>query len=59
LHGVLEALVVIPFIGFDVYKLLVITGIGTVLHHFADAFISYLLVNVLQKSTKANYINNN
>ncbi|HOQ38757.1 MAG TPA: ECF transporter S component [Acetivibrio sp.] len=54
LHGLLEVLVVIPFIGFDVYKLLVITGIGTVLHHFADAFISYLLINVLQKSAKLN-----
>ncbi|KAE9634971.1 MAG: rane protein [Defluviitaleaceae bacterium] len=59
LHGLLEVLVVVPFIGFDVYKLLVVTGIGTVLHHFADAFISYLLVNVLQKSAKLNLTNYN
>lgn len=59
LHGLLEVLVVTPFIGFDVYKLLVITGIGTILHHFADAFLAYLMVNVLQKSTKASFINNN
>ena len=40
IHGILEALVVMPFIGLDVYKLLVITCIGTILHHGADAFIS-------------------
>ena len=40
IHGLLEALVVIPFVGFDVYKLLILTGVGTILHHGADAFIS-------------------
>lgn len=50
LHGVLEMLVVMPFIGVDVYNLLIITGVGTVLHHFADAFISYVVVNILHKS---------
>jgi len=59
LHGLLEVLVVMPFIDFDVYKLLVITGIGTILHHFADAFISYVIVNVLQKSTRVGYISKN
>ena len=50
LHGLLEVLVVMPFIDFSVYNLLVITGLGTVLHHFVDAAISYILVNVIRKS---------
>ncbi len=50
IHGLLEMLVVIPFVDFDVYKILVITGIGTVLHHAVDAFIAYVVVNILQKS---------
>jgi niacin transporter len=58
LHGLLEVIVVMPFIDFDVYKLLVITGIGTVLHHFADAFISYVLINILQKTTEGNLLRN-
>jgi len=61
IHGLLEALVVIPFVGFDVYNLLVITAIGTILHHSADAFISYVMINVLQKSsvTSTVFTNNN
>jgi len=59
LHGLLEVLVVMPFIDFDVYKLLVITGVGTILHHFADAFIAYVMVNVLQKATRGGLIKQN
>lgn len=59
LHGLLEALVVIPFVGFDVYNLLVITGIGSVLHHGADAFISYVIINALQRSRAIVVSNNN
>ncbi|MFW5647920.1 MAG: ECF transporter S component [Candidatus Alkaliphilus sp. MAG34] len=50
IHGLLEVLVIIPFVDFDLHNLLVITGIGTVLHHSVDAFISYVLINILQKS---------
>ncbi|HZK57905.1 MAG TPA: ECF transporter S component [Clostridia bacterium] len=50
IHGLLEVLVIIPFVDFDVHNLLVITGIGTVLHHAVDAFIAYVLINILQKS---------
>ncbi len=56
LHGLLEVLVVMPFIKFDVYNLLIITGVGTVLHHFADAFISYVIINILQKSSVVNFL---
>lgn len=59
LHGLLEALIVIPFIGFDVYNLLIVTGIGTILHHSADAFISYIIVNALQRSRTTVFSNNN
>lgn len=58
LHGILEVLVIMPFVSFDVYNLLVITGIGTVLHHCADAFISYVLVNILEKSSVAKFTSN-
>lgn len=55
LHGLLEVLVVMPFIGFDVYKLLIITGVGTFLHHLADGFISQVVVKFLQKSRAFNF----
>lgn len=50
IHGGLEALVVIPFIGFDIYQLLIVTGVGAILHHFVDSSIGYALVNVMAKS---------
>lgn len=56
LHGVLEMLVVMPFVGVDVYNLLIITGVGTVLHHLADAFISYAVVGILNKSKTVNLL---
>ncbi|WFA08713.1 ECF transporter S component [Tissierella sp. Yu-01] len=52
-HGLLEALVVMPFIGLDVYNLLIITALGTVLHHGADAFISHVIISVLKKTPVA------
>lgn len=58
IHGLLEVLVVMPFIGLDVHKLLIVTGVGTILHHCADAFIAYLVINVLQRTPVANFINN-
>lgn len=59
LHGLLEVLIVMPFINLNVYNLLVITGIGTVLHHFADGFISYVLISVLEKSKALDLIKTN
>lgn len=58
LHGLLEVLVIIPFIDFNAYNLFIITGVGTMLHHGADAFISYVLINVLQKSTTVDLSSN-
>ncbi len=61
IHGLLEVLVIIPFVDFDVYKLLVITGVGTMLHHTVDAFIAYVVINVLQRSETIStvFIDNN
>lgn len=50
IHGLLEVLVVIPFIGFDAYNLFVITGVGTMLHHAVDASIAFVIISILQKS---------
>lgn len=59
LHGILEVLIIIPFVDINVYNLLIATGVGTMLHHCADAFISYVLVNVLQKSAAVDFTGNN
>lgn len=49
IHAILEALVVIPF-GFTMYKILVVVGTGTFLHHIIDGIIAYALVKALSKS---------
>ncbi|MGL4850513.1 MAG: ECF transporter S component [Clostridium sp.] len=41
LHGGLEALVVIPFVGFDLFNLLIVTGVGGLIHHLVDGGLSY------------------
>lgn len=51
IHGLLEAIVVIPF-GFDFYQSLVVVGIGTVLHHLVDGGISYWLNKSMTMATK-------
>lgn len=52
IHGILEAIVVIPFIGFDVYQILIVTGLGTLIHHYMDGTISYVLAEAVAKSRK-------
>lgn len=53
-HGWLEVLVVLPFVPFDPYKIFVVTGVGTMLHHFVDAAIAFVLIKALSKSTVFN-----
>ena len=48
LHGLLEALVVLPF-GFDLNQAFIVVGAGTVLHHLVDAAITLVLYKVLVK----------
>lgn len=50
IHGLLEVLVVLPFMPFDAFKLFIVTGVGSMLHHFVDAAISYVMVKALSKS---------
>lgn len=62
LHGILEALVVliaIPFTDskFDLFNILIITGVGTVLHHLVDATISYFVAKPLQASRLVTFTN--
>ncbi|MGL5414332.1 MAG: ECF transporter S component [Clostridium sp.] len=46
LHGVLETLIVIPFVGFDLFNLLIVTGVGGFIHHLVDGGISYWILKV-------------
>ena len=50
IHGLLEALVVIPFIGFDIYQLLIVTAVGSILHHAVDSLIAYVIVKAVAKA---------
>lgn len=54
IHGILEAIAVIPF-GFNMYKVLVVVGIGTVLHHLVDGIISFALAKALSKTGKTEF----
>lgn len=56
IHGLLEVLVVLPFVPFDAYKIFVLTGVGTMLHHGADAIIAYALLKALSKSRAFNQL---
>jgi len=56
LHGLLEVLVVLPFVTFNAYNLLIVTGVGTMLHHGVDGAISYALLKVLDKSRTFNML---
>ncbi len=49
LHGMLEAIAVIPF-GFTWDKILVVVGVGTILHHLADGVIAMALTKSLSKT---------
>lgn len=51
IHAILEALSVIPF-GFTMYKVLVVVGVGTFLHHMVDGVIAFTLIRALAKSLK-------
>ncbi|MBB6632198.1 hypothetical protein [Clostridium algidicarnis] len=52
IHGILEALAVIPFVGFNAFYILVVVMIGTMLHHIADGAISYVLLKSLSRAMK-------
>ena len=54
IHGIAEALVVIPFVGFDLYYLIVITCIGTIAHHFFDSVLSYAVIKGVSRARRCN-----
>lgn len=51
LHGILEGLIVIPF-GFNMYEVIVVTAVGTILHHFVDGGIALVLCKKVALATK-------
>lgn len=51
IHGILEAIAVIPF-GFTYEKVLIAVALGTFIHHLVDATISYVLVKALSKARR-------
>ena len=51
LHGILEALIVIPF-GFNLYEMLVVVALGTIIHHAMDASISFVLCKAMAKARR-------
>lgn len=57
IHGLLEAAVVIPFFGLNIYKLLIVVAVGTILHHIVDSTLAYAVVKSVAKSRKKNIYN--
>lgn len=55
IHAVLEALVVIPF-GWTAYQVLVVTGLGSAMHHAADAAIATSIIFLINPYLKLKLI---
>lgn len=49
IHGVFEALVVLPF-GWELKKAILACGLGTIGHHLVDATIAYIVYEALSKA---------
>lgn len=52
IHGILEALVIIPFVGIGNYPILLTTLIGAIVHHYVDGTIAYGLATAIAKSRR-------
>lgn len=52
IHGGLEALVVIPFIGLNIFELLIVTGVGGIIHHLVDSGIAYGILKAMAVKRK-------
>ena len=57
-HGVAEALVVIPF-GITFKSILITVGLGTVLHHLVDGILAYGVIKILSRTLNLQLIKNN
>ncbi|MBU5484895.1 ECF transporter S component [Clostridium sp. MSJ-11] len=49
IHGILEALIVIPF-GITLEKILITVGLGSTLHHIVDGVIAFVVVQALYRA---------
>ena len=56
-HGIAEMIVVIPFIGLDLFQLLIVTAVGTIIHHFIDGAIAYSLAKAMSKARNTDIYN--
>lgn len=54
IHGLLEMIVAIPFIGLTVDWALIVTLVGSMIHHLADGIIAYVIVKAVAKSRNKN-----
>lgn len=52
IHALLESLVVIPIIGWDVKTVLLTIGVGTILHHLVDGVFTGVFVRALSKAMR-------
>jgi niacin transporter len=52
IHALLEAIVVIPFFGFNIYRICVVVAIGTALHHTIDSGIAIVFSGILKGVVK-------
>ncbi|WP_294371968.1 ECF transporter S component [uncultured Clostridium sp.] len=50
IHGFLEMIVAIPFIGLTVNWALIVTLVGSMVHHMVDGIIAYAVVKAVAKS---------
>lgn len=57
LHGFLEMIIVIPFIGITVNWALVVTLIGSIVHHGVDAIIAFVIVKAVAKARNKDIYN--
>ncbi|OOM07273.1 ECF transporter S component [Clostridium saccharobutylicum] len=57
IHGLLEMLVVIPFVGINLNFILLITTIGTIIHHSIDGIIAYALIKAIAKARNKSIYN--
>jgi niacin transporter len=55
IHAIIEAMTVMPF-GFTMYKVLVVIGVGTFIHHLVDGTISYVIIKAMAKNLKAKFV---
>jgi niacin transporter len=56
IHAALEALAIIPFMGFTSFSYVV--GIGTFAHHFTDGIIAFVLIKALARTGRTAFAQN-